>query len=149
VEEHRLLNWAKLVQLDYRDDKLVLNHMSKGLIINIMEQQQKLLFSFGRLDKRYQRLTEPLLEEEAEEFVLQNSDLLIENGTSASGEGKARSVRFPPTEELVKMSLKFVQQFRDVPKRLKWAVFDHLKMEKLIAKLADFNDKMHEALDKA
>jgi hypothetical protein len=149
VEEHRLLNWAKLVQLDYRDDKLVLNHMSKGLIINIMEQQQKLLFSFGRLDKKYERLTEPLLEEEAEEFVLQNSDRLIENGTDGSGEGNTRSVRFPPTEELVKMSLKFVQQFKDVPKRLKWATFDHQKMEKLIAKLADFNDKMHEALDKA
>ncbi|KAI4662233.1 uncharacterized protein J4E92_009466 [Alternaria infectoria] len=149
VEEHRLLNWAKLVQLDYRDDKLVLNHMSKGLIINIMEQQQKLLFSFGRLDKKYERLTEPLLEEAAEAFVLQNFDRLIEDDTNGSGEGNARSVRFPPTDELVKMSLKFVQQFKDVPKRLKWAVFDHLKMEKLIARLADFNDKMHEALDKA
>ncbi|KAB2105371.1 hypothetical protein AG0111_0g6009 [Alternaria gaisen] len=149
VEEHRLLNWAKLVQLDYRDDKLVLNHMSKGLIINIMEQQQKLLFSFGRLDNRYERLTDPLLEEAAEEFVLQNSDWLIENDTNGSSEGSVKPVRFPPTEELVKMSVRFVQQFKDVPKRLRWATFDQQKMEKLIAKLANFNDKMHEALDKA
>ncbi|KAF1948031.1 hypothetical protein EJ02DRAFT_499141 [Clathrospora elynae] len=145
VEEHRLLNWAKLVQLDYRDDKLVLNHMSKGLIINIMEQQQKLLFSFGRLNKKYERLTDPLLVEEVQGFFLQNSDRLLENGTNGSN----TSVQFPPTEELVKMSLKFVQQFKDAPRRLKWATFDHKKMEALIVKLADFNDKMHEALDKA
>jgi hypothetical protein len=148
VEEHRLLNWAKLVQLDYRDDKLVLNHMSKGLIINIMEQQQKLLFSFGRLNKKYEKLADPLLVEEVQEFVLQNSDRLIENSANGT-EDSSKSVQFPPTEELVKMSLKFVQQFKDVPKRLKWATFDHQKMELLITKLADFNDKMHEALDKA
>ena len=73
--------------------------MSKGLIINIMEQQQKLLFSFGRLDNRYERLTDPLLEEAAEEFVLQNSDRLIENDTNGSSEGPVKPVRFPPTEE--------------------------------------------------
>ncbi|KAH7356258.1 prion-inhibition and propagation-domain-containing protein [Pyrenochaeta sp. MPI-SDFR-AT-0127] len=155
IEEHRLLNWAKLVQLDYRDDKLVLNHLSKGLIINIMEQQQKLLFSFGRLNKKYERLTDPLLVEEVEAFVLQNSDLLLENGdstnngTNGSTEEGEKTLKFPPTEDLVKMSLKFMQNFRDVPRRLKWATFDHKKMEALIVKLADFNDKMHDALDKA
>jgi hypothetical protein len=122
--------------------------MSKGLIINIMEQQQKLLFSFGRLNKKYEKLTDPLLIEEVQVFVLQSSDNLIENGVNGADES-SKSVQFPPTEELVKMSLKFVQQFKDVPKRLKWATFDHQKMETLIAKLADFNDKMHEALDKA
>lgn len=155
IEEHRLLNWAKLVQLDYRDDKLVLNHLSKGLIINIMEQQQKLLFSFGRLNKKYEKLTDPLLIEEAEVFVLQNSDRLLENGessgenSSASAEESKKTVKFPPTEDLVKMSLKFMQNFKDVPKRLKWATFDHKKMEALIVKLSDFNDTMHDALDKA
>ena len=59
VEEHRLLNWAKLVQLDYQDDKLILNHMSKALIMDIMEQQQKLLYSFGRLKKNYGPLAKP------------------------------------------------------------------------------------------
>ncbi|KAF1842578.1 uncharacterized protein K460DRAFT_370555 [Cucurbitaria berberidis CBS 394.84] len=156
IEEHRLLNWAKLVQLDYRDDKLVLNHLSKGLIINIMEQQQKLLFSFGRLNKKYERLTDPLLVEEVQEFVLENSDRLLENGstngtngTNGTAKGHKKSVQFPPTEELVKMSLKFMQNFKDTPRRLKWAVFDHKKMESLIVKLTDFNDKMHDALDKA
>ena len=154
IEEHRLLNWAKLVQLDYRDDKLVLNHISKGLVINIMEQQQKLLFSFGRLNKKYEKLTNPLLVEDVQEFVLQHSDRLLENGESSSnGTGNSDAskdrVHFPPTEDLVKMSLEFMQGFKNVPKRLKWATFDRKKMEALIVKLADFNDKMHEALDKA
>ncbi|KAE8832552.1 hypothetical protein PTNB85_06944 [Pyrenophora teres f. teres] len=149
VEQQRLLNWARTVGLDYRDDKLVLNYMSKGLMINIMEQQQKLLFSFGRMNKKYEKLSDPLLVEEAHEFVLRNSDLLIENGTSGSEDGDGKFVRFPPPEELVRMSVKFVQKFRDVPKRLKWATFDHQKMEYLISKLAKLNDKMHEALDKA
>jgi len=118
-------------------------------MINIMEQQQKLLFSFGRLNKKYEKLTDPLLVEEAHEFVLQNSDLVIENGANGSEDGNRNFLRFPPPEGLVKMSVKFMQQFKDVPKRLKWAIFDHHMMELLIAKLANMNDKMHEALDKA
>ncbi|OAL43597.1 hypothetical protein IQ07DRAFT_605680 [Pyrenochaeta sp. DS3sAY3a] len=152
IEEHRLLDWAKLVRLDYHDDQLVLNHLSKGLIINIMEQQQKLLFSFGRLNKKYEKLSEPLLEEMAEQFVLQNFDRLLENGESngeTSADGSSKSVRFPPPEELVEMSLKFMSKFKDVPKRLKWATFDHAKMEALIVKLEGFNNKMEEALNKA
>ncbi|KAI8936802.1 hypothetical protein NX059_006044 [Plenodomus lindquistii] len=145
IEQCRLLDWAKLVQLDFRDDKLTLNHLSKGIIFNILEQQHKLLWSFGRLNKKYGRLTTPLLEETAHEFVLQ-SDLLLENGDTNGGK---KSVQFPPTEELVEKSLRFMRSLQDVPRRLKWAAFDHNKMEALISKLADFNDKMHEALDKA
>lgn len=155
VEEHRLLNWAKTVQLDLRDDKLVLNHMSKGLIINILEQQQKLLFSFGRMNKKYERLTDPLLVEAAETFVMQTDIRLLTETEESSGSingidsGSKKTVKFPPTEALVEKSMLFMQQFKDVPKRLKWATFDHKKMEALISKLAEFNDKMHEALDKA
>ena len=69
VEQQRLLNWAKTVGLDYRDDKLVLNYMSKGLMINIMELQQKLLFSFGRLNKKHEQLTDPFPVEEAHDSV--------------------------------------------------------------------------------
>ncbi|KAA8615837.1 hypothetical protein PtrSN002B_007860 [Pyrenophora tritici-repentis] len=149
IEQQRLLNWARTVGLDYRDDNLVLNHMSRGLMINIMEQQQKLLFSFGRMNKKYEKLSDPLLVEEAQEFVLRNSDMLIENGTNGSQDKDGKFVRFPPPEELVRMSVQFVQKFREVPKRLKWATFDQKKMEFLVSKLANLNDKMHEALDKA
>lgn len=122
--------------------------MSKGLTINIMEQQQKLLFSFGRLNSRYEKLMKPLLEEMAEEFDY-NSNRLLENGTNSHTEGSKTTVQFPLTEELVEKSLKFMKSFKNIPKRLKWAAFDQVKMEALIVKLVDFNDKMHEALNKA
>lgn len=113
-----------------------------------MEQQQKLLFSFGRLDNKYKRLAKPLLEEMAQQFVM-DPDRLLENGANGHAEGSKKTVQFPQTEELVKKSINFMKSFRDVPRRLKWATFDHAKMEALIVKLADFNDKMHNALDKA
>ncbi|KAF2027365.1 hypothetical protein EK21DRAFT_114861 [Setomelanomma holmii] len=147
IEEHRLLNWGKLVQLDYTDDQLVLNHMSRGMIMDILHQQQKLLASFGRLDARYGKLRKPLLQEQAETFVV-DSDRLLENGNSMSEDSK-RTVQFPPAEELVIKALEWLKKSRDVPKRIRWASWDHKKMENLIIKLSDFNDKMHEALDRA
>jgi hypothetical protein len=147
IEEHRLLNWGKLVQLDYTEEQLLLNHMSRGMIMDILHQQQKLLASFGRLNKRYGKLTKPLLQELKEPFVI-DSDRLLENGGSIS-EASKRSVQFPPAEELVVKALDWLKKSRDVPKRIRWASWDHERMEHLIEQLSDFNDKMHEALDKA
>jgi hypothetical protein len=147
IEEHRLLNWGKLVQLDYTEEALLLNHMSRGMIMDILHQQQKLLASFGRLDSRYGKLRKPLLQEQQEVFVI-DSDHLLENGGSTSEDSK-RSVQFPPAEELVKKALEWLSKSRDVPKRIRWASWDHKKMEGLIIKLSDYNDKMHEALDRA
>lgn len=147
IEEHRLLNWGKLVQLDYTEEQLLLNHMSRGMIMDILHQQQKLLASFGRLNKRYGKLTKPLLQEQKESFVIV-SERLLENGGSMSEAGK-KSVQFPPAEDLVIKALDWLKKSRDVPKRIRWASWDHERMEELIVKLSHFNDKMHEALDKA
>ncbi|KAH8732168.1 prion-inhibition and propagation-domain-containing protein [Phaeosphaeriaceae sp. PMI808] len=147
IEEHRLLNWGKLVQLDYTEEQLLLNHMSRGMIMDILHQQQKLLASFGRLDNRYGRLRKPLLQEQRENFVV-DSDRLLENGASMSENSKG-SVQFPPAEELVIKALEWLRKSRDVPKRIRWASWDHRKMEALIVKLSDYNDKMHDALDRA
>lgn len=115
--------------------------------MDILHQQQKLLTSFGRLNKRYEKLTKPLLQEQKELFVI-DSDRLIENGGSIS-EASTRSVQFPPAEDLVIKALGWLKKSRDVPKRIRWASWDHERMEKLIGSLSGFNDKMHEALDKA
>jgi hypothetical protein len=117
------------------------------MIIDILHQQQKLLASFGRLDSRYGKLRKPLLQEQKEVFII-DSDHLLENGGSSSEDSK-RAVQFPPAEELVKKALEWLSKSRDVPKRIRWASWDHKKMESLIIKLSDFNDKMHEALDRA
>ena len=81
IEEHRLLNWVLLLQLDYTNEHLDLNHLSRGKILDIFYQQHTLLASFGRLDKSYNRLEKPLLQEQTEicEIV---SDRLSENGGS-------------------------------------------------------------------
>jgi hypothetical protein len=147
IEEHRLLNWGKLLQLNHTDEQLLLNQMSRGMIMDILDQQQKLLVSFGRLDKRYSKLRSPLLQELQETFVI-DSNLLLGSGGSMS-EDSRRSVQFPPAEELVLKALEWLKKSRQVPKRIRWASWDHKKMETLIVKLTEFNDKMHQALDRA
>jgi hypothetical protein len=141
------VNWGKLVQLNYTEEQLQLSHLSRGMVMDILHQQQKLLASFGRLDQRYSRLVTPLLQEQKEIFVI-DSDRLLENGGSMSEDSK-QSVQFPPADELVKKALEWLAKSRDVPKRIRWASWDHKKMESLIAKLSDFNDKMYDALDRA
>ncbi|KAH7078092.1 prion-inhibition and propagation-domain-containing protein [Paraphoma chrysanthemicola] len=147
IEEHRLLNWGKLVQLDYTEENLVLSNMSRGLIMDILDQQKKLLASFGRLDGKYARLRKPLLSELSEPFEI-DSDRLLENGDSMS-EYSRQTVQFPRAEQLVIKALDWLKKSGDVPRRIKWASWDHKKMESLISKLSDFNDKMHAALDRA
>jgi hypothetical protein len=114
--------------------------------MDILHQQQKLLASFGRLDARYEKLRKPLLQELAQTFVV-NPNHLLEDG--AASEDSKRSVQFPPAEALVIKALDWIKKSRDVPKRLRWASWDHGKMETLVDKLSEFNNKMHEALDRA
>jgi serine/threonine protein kinase len=137
------VNWGKLVQLDYTEENLVLNHMSRGLVMDILHQQQRLLASFGRLDSRYGKLRAPLLSEMRESFVIDSDHLLH------SGEENNKTVQFPATEELARKALEWLNKSRNVPNRIRWASWDKEKMELLIDKLSDFNDKMHEALDRA
>ncbi|KAF2632385.1 hypothetical protein BU25DRAFT_487892 [Macroventuria anomochaeta] len=146
IEEHRLFDWARSIGLDYTDERLVLNHMSKNLIMGILEQQQKLLFTFGRLDKKYAKLASPLLEERREAFVF-DAERLLENGAGTQADGNA--IRFPQTNDLLQKVRKFTEQLKTAPQRLKWASLDKEKAEGLVADLVHFNDKLHEALDKA
>ncbi|KAJ4341725.1 hypothetical protein N0V95_007159 [Ascochyta clinopodiicola] len=146
IEEHRLFDWARSIGLDYTDETLVLNHMSKNLIMGILEQQQKLLFSFGRLDKKYAKLISPLLVERSEPFVF-DAERQLENGNEAQAGSNA--IRFPQTDDLLQKVRTFTEQLKTAPRRLKWASLDKDKAEGLVTDLVHFNDKLHEALDKA
>ncbi|KAJ4403484.1 hypothetical protein N0V91_006537 [Didymella pomorum] len=151
VEYHRMLNWANTVKINYTDEELTLNHMSRDVVMNVMQQQSKLLTSFGRLDKKYRKLSLPLLKETPEAFILSH-DRLLESGSAINGTSSrvadGEEVHFPPTSsnELVKKAFEFTSKFKEVPRRLTWAIFNKEKMEGLIAKLANYNDKMNEAL---
>lgn len=141
VEEHRLIDWARSVRLDYTDRHLLLNHMSKGMIMGIMEQQQKLLHSFGRLNETYEPLTDPVLVEIEEEFVI-DSDRLLTGG-------EASTIRFPQADDLIDKVRTFNKQLQKPFKKLRWAISGKDKMEILIGHLIHFNDKLNEVLDKA
>ena len=61
TEQYRLLDWAHVVQLDEQDDHLLISNASKGLLLDVLDQQNKLLQQFGRVDEKYKRLRRPLL----------------------------------------------------------------------------------------
>lgn len=140
VEELRLIDWARSVRLDYTDRHLLLNHMSKDMVMGIMEQQQKLLHSFGRLNSTYEPLAEPVLKEINENFVF-NSDRLLTDG-------EVNNVRFPAAEDLINKVREFNKQLQKPVKKLRWAASGKDRMEILISHLVYFNDKLNEALDK-
>ncbi|KAJ4986067.1 hypothetical protein SVAN01_08440 [Stagonosporopsis vannaccii] len=140
VEEHRLLDWGRSVGIDFTDDQLLLNHMSKGLIMGILEQQQKLLVSFGKLDKSYRALEKPDLVETEVVFNF-SSDRLLEGGDD-------KAIQFPNTDELVNKVRIFTDKLKVAPKKLRWAIDGREKMTALVNNLIYFNDKLHEVLDK-
>lgn len=141
VEEHRLLDWGRSVRIDFTDDQLLLNHMSKGLIIGILEQQQKLLVSFGRLNKSYRALERPDLVETEVVFNF-NSDRLLEGADDGA-------IRFPQTDELINKVRVFSEKLKVAPKKLRWAIDGADKMTVLVNNLIHFNNKLDEVLDKA
>jgi hypothetical protein len=141
VEEHRLIDWARSVRVDFTDHQLLLNHMSKGLIIGILEQQQKLLISFGRLDESYRALKSPGLVETEVVFEF-NSDRLLESGDDTT-------IRFPQTDELIEKVRVFTNKLKIAPRKLQWAINGEEKMTALVNNLIHFNDKLNEVLDKA
>lgn len=108
--------------------------------MDIMEQQQKLLQRFGRLNDTYEPLTEPVLIEIEEEFFI-DSDRLLTNGES--------TIRFPAAGDLIDKVRNFNKQLQGSVKKLRWAASGKDKMEVLIGHLVHFNDKLDQALDKA
>jgi hypothetical protein len=154
LEENRLINWAKLVKLDYTDESLTFNHMSRMLVLDVMMQQRDLLNKFRELkDKRgYQNFGLPHRTGTAL-HVDASSNSASENGyTTANGNGtlaiEDNVVQFPAVEneQIVQKALAFLKKYKEIPKRLQWATIHKERMKELIEKLADLNTKMLEAL---
>ncbi|KAF2190936.1 hypothetical protein K469DRAFT_359701 [Zopfia rhizophila CBS 207.26] len=150
TEQYRLLDWAHVVQLDEQDDNLLISNSSKGLLLDVLDQQRKLLAQFGRLDDKYKKLTRPLLVDEVEtNGVLPDPPAYSPTETSPTIKRVDSDFhnRFPQSEALLKKSLDWARKSKTYPRRLKWAIFDKTKMETLVLKLTSFNDFMREMLN--
>lgn len=151
TEKYRLLDWADVVKLDETDDNLLISNSSKGLLLDVLDQQRRLLHQFGRLDEKYKNLSKPLLVDYAEENgVLPDPPAYSPNEESPTAVHRVDSDfqrRFPQSEVLLKKSLEWAKKSTGIPRRLKWATFDRAKMENLVLKLASFNDFMREMLN--
>lgn len=152
TEQYRLLDWAHVVQLDEQDDRLLISKASKGLLLDVLDQQNKLLQQFGKVDDKYRRLRSPLLVEieEADSVLSEPPAYSPVTDPVPPGINRADSEfqsRFPQSEMLLRKSLEWAKKTRTFPRRLKWASFDKSKVETLILKLTALNDFMREMLN--
>lgn len=150
TEQYRLLDWADVVRLDETDENLLISNTSKSLLLDVLDQKRRLLLQFGRLDEKYKTLSKPLLidAEEADNGVLPDPPAYSEKSPVIQRADTDFHRRFPQSEVLLNKSLAWASKSREVPRRLKWAIFDKGKMEQLVLKLTSFNDFMSELLNK-
>ncbi|KAF1978420.1 hypothetical protein BU23DRAFT_549860 [Bimuria novae-zelandiae CBS 107.79] len=150
TEQYRLLDWAEVVRLDETDDNLLISNSSKGLLLDVLDQQRRLLHQFGRLDEKYKKLSKPLLVELVEENGQLPSPPPYSPADDSPTVKRVDSDfqrRFPQSQELLKKSLEWAKKSVNVPRKMKWASFDKVKMENLVLKLSSFNDFMREMLN--
>lgn len=156
-EQYRLLDWGHVAGVAERDDALVIRSADKGLLHDVLEQQQLLLHSFGKFDRHYKRLEKPFLRETTPNTVSENrndEDFAADDDTKRSAGGHLLQRadtdfqnRFPQEgETLLQKTLEWAQKSRAYPRRLRWAAFDKAKVEQLLLKLASFNDFLRELL---
>ncbi|KAM0558102.1 hypothetical protein ACHAPJ_005269 [Fusarium lateritium] len=138
TEQYRLLDWATIAQLSENDGTLVLNKASRSVLLDVLDQQYRLMLRFGRLDERLRPLTKPLL------FEVQEDD---SSNNEHSQEVDSLQSRFPHTNALLKKSLDFIHGTSKAPSRLRWAISDKGKIEDVLNKLTSLNDYLNELLN--
>jgi hypothetical protein len=143
TEQYRLLDWAAIVKLSEDDDSLLISRASRQILLDVLDQQCRLMLRFGRLDDRLRALTNPLLCEEA---VLDKSSTADVDWETAAISEPLQS-RFPSTNQLLNKALSFIHQTSKYPTRLRWAITDKGKIEEILQKLTTLNDYLHELLN--
>lgn len=141
TEQHRILDWANVVQLTESDDSLVISKAHKAILMDVLEQQRLMLLEFGRYDERHKRLARQLIVEEMD------STNAEENSSSPARPPETEiHAQFPHTAPLLRRCLKYVDSTRVFPSRLRWVICDKVKMEDLILRLSKLNDVLRELL---
>ncbi|GAW18465.1 hypothetical protein ANO14919_079410 [Xylariales sp. No.14919] len=130
TEQFRLLDWARIIQISEDDSTLVIGTAGRGLLLEVLHQQQELLLSFAHYEKQLTPITEP--------FISQTRD----------GNRDSSHVHFPESEDLLQRALSYIHATRNLPKRLRWVVHHKPKVEVLLGKLTNLNDFLAEFLDR-
>lgn len=138
TEQYRLLDWATIAQLTATDEALAISTASKPILLDVLDQQHRLMLRFGRLDDRLRPLTNPLLSEEQYSGV--SEDHLL-------GDIDSVQSRFPHTNALLQKSLAFVHSTSKYPTKLKWVISDKAKIEEILAKLTSLNNYLDQLLN--
>ncbi len=147
MEKFRLLDWAHVVKIKMQDDSLLIDN--KPLVLDVLDQLNKALQQFGRVDKNYRELQNPLLiDGPPATAVLDTPPYSPTEPTSPriSGVDSEFQSRFPQSDALLRDSLDWVKKTGTFPKQLAWANWDTTKVEDLIFKLSAVNDFMHKML---
>jgi hypothetical protein len=141
TEQYRLLDWATIVGLDEHDEKLVISQMNRSLVLDILDQQCKLMLRYGRIDIRLKPLTKPWIFEE-------QSSSRPNTGpeTESSSDVQELRSRFPHTNPLLQKALKHIDTTSRYPARLRWAISDKEKLEAILGDLTRLNDSLHQLL---
>ncbi|KPM40402.1 hypothetical protein AK830_g6149 [Neonectria ditissima] len=139
TEQYRLLDWATVAQLTETDETLVINRASRPVLLDVLDQQYRLMLRFGRLDDRLRPLTNPLLSEE-------HGPKRID---AAQHDDDVNSLqnRFPHTNALLNKSLDFIHSTSKFPVKLRWAISDKAKIEDVLSKLTTMNDYLDQLLN--
>ncbi|KAK1753996.1 prion-inhibition and propagation-domain-containing protein [Echria macrotheca] len=136
AEQFRLLDWATVAGLSDRDETGLISKINRAVIINILDEQHRLLMRFGRLDERLRPLAAPLLVEydgTAEAKETAESDL---------------SERYPQSNQLLRKALSFIDATSKYPSRLRWAFCDRAKADELLCRISDLNNTLRDLLNR-
>jgi hypothetical protein len=150
TEESRLLNWAQVTRLDEQEEHLLIAQANKQMLLDVLEEQRKLLLRFGKLDERYKPLSVPLIQDIMTLTINGPNDMPPEYSKVGPDQVLKREStfqnRFPRSEKILSKALEYVKSTQKYPMALKWAIFDHEAVTLLVDKLKDMNDYMESLL---
>ncbi|KAK3370363.1 prion-inhibition and propagation-domain-containing protein [Podospora didyma] len=139
TEQYRLLDFAAVAQLTERDETLIINDSNRGILLQVLDHQSKMMMRFARLDERLQPLAEPRVK-----LDVTSKPVGIQIRSDNSHDSLAN--RFPHANVLLQKALSLVDHSTKYPGRLRWVVFDRVKVEDLLSRLVASNNYLQELL---
>lgn len=107
TEQCRLLDWANVVELSEDDSTFNISHGSKDVILQILDEQYRLMFRFGRLDDRLRPLSQPFLYEDTSTHHIGDETSIVAVDTEKI---ETLQARFPDKGLLLEKSLKVFEK---------------------------------------